>query len=97
LSTWAFEGGKWSASFSNSITPRYMVEWRYSSNYCQPGHLREVSGQLHSPTAFSQKKSHCYLLNRRLGGPQSQFGCFGKETISYHCWESNQIPQTYRE
>jgi len=34
----------------------------------------EMSGQIHGPAA-----SPCYLLDRRLGGKQSQFGSGGEE------------------
>jgi hypothetical protein len=42
----------------------------------------EVCGQLHAPAALSQGKSPWYLLDRRLGGPQSQSGRGGKEKNS---------------
>jgi hypothetical protein len=42
----------------------------------------EVSGQLHTPAAFSQGKSPQYPLDRRLGGPQSHSGYGGGEKNS---------------
>jgi hypothetical protein len=41
-----------------------------------------VSGQLHAPAALSPGKSPWYPLDRRLHGPQSQFGCGGEEKNS---------------
>jgi hypothetical protein len=32
---------------------------------------------------YPQGKSHCYLLIRRLGGPQSQYGHSGEEINSH--------------
>jgi hypothetical protein len=42
----------------------------------------EMSGQLHAPAALSQGKSPWYLLDRRLGGPQSRSGRGGEEKNS---------------
>jgi hypothetical protein len=39
----------------------------------------EVSGQLHDAAALPPGKSHCYPLDRRLGGPQSRCGRGGEE------------------
>jgi hypothetical protein len=39
----------------------------------------EVSGQFHTPAALPQRKSPRYLLDRRLGGPQSRSGHGGEE------------------
>jgi len=39
----------------------------------------EVSDQLHAPATSSPRKEPQYLLDRRLGGPQSHFGHSGKE------------------
>jgi hypothetical protein len=39
----------------------------------------EVSGQLHAPAALIPGKAPLYLLDRRLGGPQSRSGCCGEE------------------
>jgi hypothetical protein len=39
----------------------------------------EVSGQLQTPAASPQGESPCYPSDRRLGGPQSQFGRGGEE------------------
>jgi len=39
----------------------------------------EMSGQLHVPVTLPQGKGPWYPLDRRLGGPWSQFGCGGKE------------------
>jgi hypothetical protein len=36
----------------------------------------EVSGQLHAMTTLPLGKDPWYTLNRRLGGPQSQYGGF---------------------
>jgi len=40
----------------------------------------EVSGQLHIVTLFPTKEPE-YPIDRRLGGPQSQSGCGGKEKL----------------
>jgi hypothetical protein len=37
-----------------------------------------MSGQIHAPTDLSPGKSPRYPLDRRLGGPQSQFGLYGE-------------------
>jgi hypothetical protein len=42
----------------------------------------EVSGQLHAPAALPPGKSPRYLLDRRLGGPQSRSGRGGEEKNS---------------
>jgi hypothetical protein len=42
----------------------------------------EVSGQLHAPATLLQGKNPWYLLDRRLGGPQSRSGCGGEEKNS---------------
>jgi hypothetical protein len=42
----------------------------------------KVSSQLHAPVAYPQLKSPCYLLERRLGGPQSRSGRGGEEKNS---------------
>jgi hypothetical protein len=39
----------------------------------------EVSGQLHGPAAFPPANSPLYSLDKRLGGPQRQYECNGKE------------------
>jgi hypothetical protein len=36
----------------------------------------EVSGQLHTSAALPPRKEPQYPLDRRLWGPQSQYGCF---------------------
>jgi len=41
--------------------------------------LTKLGGQPHVPAALSQGKKPRYPLNRRLGGPQSRSGSFGKE------------------
>jgi hypothetical protein len=38
----------------------------------------QVSGHLYIPAALPQRKSPWYPLDRRLGWPQSQFGCGGE-------------------
>jgi len=38
-----------------------------------------MSGQLHAPAALPPEKNPWYLLNRRLGGPQSRSGHAGEE------------------
>jgi hypothetical protein len=38
----------------------------------------EVNGELDIQALLASKK-HLYQLNRRGGGPQSWFGCFGDE------------------
>jgi hypothetical protein len=50
-----------------------------------------VSGQLHTLAALLQAKRPQYLLDRRLGGLQSQSECSGGEEKSHHCpcWELN--------
>jgi hypothetical protein len=47
-----------------------------------PRHYMEASGQLHAPAALTPGKNPWYLLDRRLGGPQSRFGRGGKEENS---------------
>jgi len=42
----------------------------------------EVSGQLHAPASYLQRKSPWYQLDRRLGGPQSRSGRGGEEMTS---------------
>jgi len=42
----------------------------------------EVSGQLHSSVALPPGKEPWYPLDRRLGGPQSQYGCGHEEKNS---------------
>jgi hypothetical protein len=42
----------------------------------------EVSGQLHAPPLYPRGKSLRYLLDRRLGGPQSRSGRGGEEKNS---------------
>jgi hypothetical protein len=49
----------------------------------------EVSGQLHAPAAVPQGKSPHYLLDRRLGGPQSRSGHGGEEKNFQPRRESN--------
>jgi hypothetical protein len=42
-----------------------------------------VWGQAHKLTTLPTRgKNPKYVLNRRLGGPQIQYGCFGEEKIS---------------
>jgi hypothetical protein len=42
----------------------------------------DVSGQLHATAALPPGKSPpCTPLDRRLGGPQSRYGCCGEEKI----------------
>jgi len=38
-----------------------------------------VSGQLHAPANLSPRKEPWYPLDRKLGWPQSRFGCGGEE------------------
>jgi hypothetical protein len=50
----------------------------------------EVSGQLHVPAALLPgKEPLVYLLDRRLGGPQSHSGRGGEEKIPSSLRESN--------
>jgi hypothetical protein len=42
----------------------------------------EVSGQLHVQAALPQRKNPWFLLDRRLGGPQSRSGRGGEEKNS---------------
>jgi len=42
----------------------------------------EVSGQLHAPPLYFRGNSPRYLLDRRLGGSQNQFGRGGEEKNS---------------
>jgi hypothetical protein len=42
----------------------------------------DVNGQLHAPAALPQGKSPRYLLDRRLGGPQSRSGDGSEEKNS---------------
>jgi hypothetical protein len=39
----------------------------------------ELSGQLHALATLPQGKSQMYQLDRRLGGPQRQYGRCGEE------------------
>jgi hypothetical protein len=39
----------------------------------------EVGGQLHVPATLCSGKEHQYLLKRKLGGPQNQYGSFKKQ------------------
>jgi len=39
----------------------------------------EVNGKLHDPAALPPGKEPWYLLDRRLGGPQSRSGRGGEE------------------
>jgi hypothetical protein len=41
-----------------------------------------VSGQFHAPAALTPGKDFWYLLDRRLGEPQSRSGCGGEEKNS---------------
>jgi len=45
----------------------------------------EVSGQLHALTALPPGKCPWYSLDRRLSGPQCQFGYSGKEKMPLPC------------
>jgi hypothetical protein len=47
----------------------------------------DVSGQLHAPATSSPGKSPWYQPDRRLGGPQTQFG---------HCEQKNLSPARIR-
>jgi len=69
----------------NKLSPctssRYMVEWRYSSNYCQLGHRREVSDQLHSPTALLPEK---VIVTRWIGdwvGPRASLDVWKRDNV----------------
>jgi hypothetical protein len=44
----------------------------------------EVSGQFHAPAALPPGKDPWYLLDRRLGGPQSRSGRGGEGKIPSH-------------
>jgi len=44
----------------------------------------EVSGQLHAPVALSPGKTHRYVLDRRLRGPQRWSGQGGEEKNLQH-------------
>jgi hypothetical protein len=44
----------------------------------------EVSGKLQAPAALPPEKEPRYLLDRRLGGPQSQSGREGEEKKFLH-------------
>jgi hypothetical protein len=48
----------------------------------------EVSSELHSPAALLPREWSWYRLERRLGEPESQFGCGGeyKKTLTYPAW-----------
>jgi len=50
-----------------------------------------VNHQLHAGTTLPLQNELWYLLDRRLGGPQSWFGLGGKERTSLHHlrWELN--------
>jgi hypothetical protein len=43
--------------------------------------MGEVSGQLHAPAALHPEKESRYLLDRRLGRPQSRSGRLGKKKL----------------
>jgi hypothetical protein len=44
-----------------------------------PRHYMEVSDQLHASAALPTWKSPRYSLDRRLGEPQSRYGCCGEK------------------
>jgi hypothetical protein len=55
----------------------------------------KMSSQLHGPADLSPEKEHpWYLLDCRLGGPQSQSVCCGVEKYHLPCRESNPSPQS---
>jgi hypothetical protein len=50
----------------------------------------EVNGYLQAPASLPRVKSGRYILQRRLGVPQSRFGIFaGKQKYFFTLWESN--------
>jgi len=55
-----------------------MVKWRYTSHHSQTQHWLKLGNQLHDPGALNPWKELPYPLGKRLGEPQSQFGCFGE-------------------
>jgi hypothetical protein len=42
----------------------------------------EVSGQIHAPAALTHEKEPQYVLDRRLGGPQSRSGRCGEKILT---------------
>jgi len=52
----------------------------------------EVSDQLHTPAALRLGKNPWYLSDRRLGGPQTQYGPSNEEKKSFRAPAANQTP-----
>jgi hypothetical protein len=44
-----------------------------------------VSGELHTPAAFTPEVRSPVPLDRRLGGPQNRSGCGGEEKKAHYC------------
>jgi hypothetical protein len=70
-----------------------MPEWMYRSTVLDLGNRGEVSNQLHDAAGFRQGTSPLYQLERRLGGPQSQSGRFGKEKYLVPPWNRTTVIQ----
>jgi len=49
----------------------------------------EMNAQLYTPPPLTLENKSWYSLDKRLGGPQSQAGCFGEEQLSYSCRDSD--------
>jgi hypothetical protein len=58
-----------------------MGEWMYRPTFSWPRHYLEASGQLHAPAALPPEKEPRHPVNRRVGGPQSEYGRRGEEKI----------------
>jgi hypothetical protein len=65
----------------NSI---HMGEWSYSSTILDLGTRWRWVVRFIPKSFYSQGKSPQYPLNRRLGGLQSQSGCYGEEKNLFH-------------
>jgi hypothetical protein len=73
----------------------HMGEWKYTSTILDLGiRWRWVVSSM-PRLLYPQGNRPRYLFDRRLGGSQSRYGCFGEGKI-LHCQESHPIPLTNR-
>lgn len=49
----------------------------------------EINAQLYTPPPLTLENKSWYSLDKRLGGPQNQAGCFREEQLSYSCRDSD--------
>lgn len=85
-SYWITSWATWSQSTPNNASHSTLQSslwgWRHSST--EPWHYMEVSGQIYSTGALPAASEHRYLLQRTLGGAQSQSGCLGvKQSFAF--------------